>query len=229
MAERTRAGVEPSGTGQLRTVIAAFYLGLIAVVVAAIFAGRAANGLAIAVAAKPTPPKANPIPNPISYHDAHKLFTVTMPRTWHVSSATGGIAVGDTKGVGTITTYTITIKPPSNDGAHKGDALFIYEYPLPNAAARQWQCSLHSMTNTRIDGLNATQLNDQSVWLLDTTSAHYQIDVAYPGAVIVNPGGPAIQHPTPTPVSASARASQSLMLAIFASFKPTPAKPLTCT
>jgi hypothetical protein len=227
MSERTRSGVEPSGTGQLRTVIAAFYLGLIAVVVAAIFAGRAANGLAVAAEANPTPTP-NPLPNPIHFRDPHLLFTVTILRGWHATTATGSATVGNGQGAFTIPAFTITIKPPGGDTKLNGDALIVYEYPLATAAARRWQCSVGDHTNTTIAGLPATQLGGQSVWLLDTAAAHYQIDVAYPGAVIANPGGPAIVHPTPTPAAPRAT-NQAVMLAIFATFKPTPAQPLTCT
>lgn len=223
MSERTRSGVEPSGIGQLRAVIGAFYVGLIAVVVAAVFAGRAANGLAVAAMVSPTP-QTGAIPYPLSYHDPHKLFTVTIPYTWHVVGAMTTITVRNHAGKTVIPIYLLAIKPFSNETAHRGDELFIKEYILPNASVRQWQCSQHAATNTTIDGLPATQLAGQSVWLLDTATAHYQIDVAYPGAVIAHADAPGIRF---TPSDAQ-NANQTLMQAIFATFKPVTEMPLAC-
>src|SRR5690348_10876214 len=99
MAIRSTAAVEPSGTGQIRAVVAAFYAGLVVIVIAALLASRASSQ-ALAEKSAPTPHVAslNGVPNGVLYHDPHKLFTVVIPKSWKASIETGGGTAGSTSG-----------------------------------------------------------------------------------------------------------------------------------
>lgn len=232
MAERSPRAPEPSGAGQLRAVIGIFYVGLIVLVFAAVLAGRAGGAATVAAV---TPPTAVPglagIPHGVRYRDPHGLFTVVLPKGWRLTTTTGGGNEGNRTGSASFPIYILHFMPPTSDRAHSGDALDITENPLLNAFMRQWQCSAGFTPNTKLAGLPADRLGEQDVWLLDTYNAHYQIDVIFDGALIVNSGGPALTAPPPTPTPAPpgyAQANQQLMLHVLASFAPIPAKALKC-
>lgn len=235
MAARTTT-VEPSGTGQLRAVVGVFYAGLIVIIIAAVLAGRASSQATAAKTAPQPPPRVtslNGVPNGIRYRDPHGLFSVVVPKEWQARVESGGGTAGSRSGSFTFTAYTIHLAPPASDKKHAGDAFVVMEYTLPNATARWVECSFFppAQNNATLAGLPADHLPGQDVWMLDTIAAHYQIDVIYPGGVIVNPGGPVITSPPPTPTPAPAgylAAQKSLMQHVLASFKPIPAKPLVC-
>jgi hypothetical protein len=233
MGERAQRVPEPSGARQLRVVIGVFYVGLIMIFFAALLAGRA-GGAATVAAVAPTPtalPSLAGITNGARWRDPHGLFTVVLPKGWRMTTSGGISTEGNRMGSATFPFYDIHFAPPASDHAHRGDAFAISEYPLLNAFMRQWQCRAGFKPNTKLAGLPAARLDGQDVWMLDTYNAHYQIDVFFDGATIVNPGGPNLPAAPPTPTPAPpgyAQANQSLMLRVLASFAPTPAKALAC-
>jgi hypothetical protein len=171
------------------------------------------------------------------YHDPLGLFTIRVPPGWKAAGGVdGSYTDGNTKtGLSDSgQTEFITISDPTQGN---GSALFqLSAYQIDSDSGRQLTCQNfpNDRTNpTSINGYPADAFQPGVVWMVNSQTAHFQIDITIPGVVVpFNPGGPMIPNPpppTPTALPQSwVQQDRTLLADALGSFKPT-AKPLTCS
>ncbi len=167
------------------------------------------------------------------YRDPLGLYSIRIPASWTASgSVDGTFTMGDRTGSFSGQSEDIQFSDPAlgKASAH----IWIHTDQINSAFGRQWYCASSSPSwqkNATFNGYPAVEFQPGTVWMLESYNAHFQIDVEIPGVITpVNPGGPMITTPPPTPTplpSSWVKADRTILNTALASFKPT-AKPLKC-
>jgi hypothetical protein len=161
-----------------------------------------------------------------AYHDPAGYFTIAVPAGWTAQTFSGETTEGNvyTGQSATFPNYdTILGNPPIGESTLR---VGISVSPHTTPFERQWDCQDHGFPNTLLAGLPAVHYERDvwGSWLLNTDTAHYQIDL-----IPVGFHGNALESGVPTPVpQATVQAENQLAPRILATFTPIPATWFFC-
>jgi hypothetical protein len=170
-----------------------------------------------------------------SYQDPLDLFSVRLAPTWAASGGVdGAFSEGGSSGSDSGQSEDITFTRALQGG--DGASLEIQLDQINSDAGRQWYCQTDTPTafgNTSFNGYSAQVMQPGAVWLIDSQTAHFQIDVAIPNVVVpASAGGvTTVGTPAPTPTSlpqSIIQRDEAALADMLGSFHPT-APPLTCS
>lgn len=163
-----------------------------------------------------------------TYHDPARLFSVRVPDGWSVRLDISHESFGDRTGsADEIAEYVSVGDPSRGNGSPRFD---VDASPIRTAFERHWYCRAFPGANAAFHPIPASQMG-RAMWLFDTASAHFQLDVWIPGVLEPPHSEPAILTPVPTatPLPAAWVAVERQTVAtILGSFAPTDAHALAC-
>ncbi len=164
------------------------------------------------------------------YHDPLNVFSMRLPPGWTDETGMGTYSDRGPTGSDSGQTEGITFHDQAL-GAGSA-AISVYVMPIHNTPfAHSWACSGRFPEQSIFNGYPADE-REQAVILFESGDAHFQIDEVIPGVLVpMNPGGPLILTPPPTPTqlpASTVSADRALIDAALATFQPTDPKPLVC-
>lgn len=167
------------------------------------------------------------------YHDPLGLFRVRIPPNW---KATGGVdgtySAGSPQGSFSGKSESISFDDPALGDASAKIWVTAWQLNSPLARASYCDASASDHETMMFNGYRAGQIDPPgTVWLFESSNAHFQIDVKIPGVLEPLHSNPAMMTipPTPTPLpQAMVSADRTIIATSLASFRPT-AKPLICS
>lgn len=164
------------------------------------------------------------------YRDPLNAFSMRLPPEWTATAHTGSYTEGDRDGSFGGQDETVQFSDPTLGAASA--SISVYATPFPNTpVAHTMMCNGRAGETATFNGYPA---DDRllAVILFESGGAHFQIDEVIPGVLEpMNPGGPLILTPPPTPTqlpASTVSTDRALLDAALATFQPTDPKPLTC-
>lgn len=242
--ELTDATAQP-GTGarsRRRGWLAAAIAGIALVLVVAVFAV-----FALARSGAPAPggsplgsssPGISPARQPATaswrlYHDPLGLFTARIPPGWKAASdSSGSYSEGSSNLSASGRLEMVTFNNPAQGKASASLQLAVEQ--ITSDAGRRLECQNwppDQASTTTINGYLTQNFQTGVVWMINSQTAHFQIDATIPGVMEPWHTSPLMTTipPTPTPLPQSwVQQDRTYLADMLGSFQPT-AQPLTCS